>query len=90
MTRKQDLFASKARTVARISGQTYRGKQRTSPALLKLKGLPEAATPAEVVRDSLGRAKAIAAGTLVPMASKEEIRRGKGILSAIVRAKGIF
>ena len=53
MTRKQDLFASKARNVARISGQTYRGKQRTSPALLRLQGLPEAATPAEVVRDSL-------------------------------------
>ena len=90
MTRKQDRYASNARNEARISGQTIRGKQSTSPALLQLKGLPEAATPAEVVRDALAKAEAIAAGTFRPIASNEEIRSGRGVLPAVVRATGLL
>lgn len=90
MTRKQDRFASKARTTVRISGQTIRGKHSVSPGMSQLLMLSPDATPADRFRDSLERAKAIAAGTLVPIASKEEIKSSRGVLPAIVRATGIF
>jgi hypothetical protein len=90
MTRKQNRYASNARNEVRISGQTIRGEQSTSLGILLLKELPEDATPAQVVRDALARAKAIAAGTLRPIASNEEIRNGRGVLPAVVRATGLF
>jgi len=90
MTRKQNRYASKARNEARISGQTIRGKQRTSPALLRLKGLGESTTPAEHVREALKRAEDIAAGKLRVIASNEEIKQGHGVMSAVIRATGLL
>lgn len=90
MTRKQNRYASKARNEARINGQTIRGRQRTSPSLLQLKGLDESATPAEQVRDALKRAEDIAAGKLRVIASNEEIKQGRGVLPAVVRATGLL
>ena len=90
MTRRQNRYASNARNEVRISGQTIRGKQRTSLGILLLKGLPEDASPAQVVRDALATAEAIAAGTVRPIASNEEIRSGRGVLPAVVRATGLL
>ena len=90
MTRKQNRYASKARNEARINGQTIRGKQSTSPAVLRLMGLQESATPAEQVRDALKRAEDIAAGELRVIASNEEIKQGRGVMPAVVRATGLL
>ena len=90
MTRKQNRYASKARNEARINGQTIRGKQSTSPAVLRLMGLQESATPAEQVRDALKRAEDIAAGKLRVIASNEEIKQGRGVMPAVVCATGLL
>jgi hypothetical protein len=90
MTRKQNRYASKARNEARINGQTIRGRQSTSPALLRLTGLNESSTPAEQVRHALKRVKDIAAGKLRVRASNEELKQGRGVTPAVVRATGLL
>ena len=96
----RNRYADKANREARINGQTMEGKQLNPSAKaidrLKMASLQSTGsvsvdmsslTPAEYVRAYAKHAEARLSGELETIASIDEISKGKGIMSAVIRQK---
>ena len=92
----RDKYSEKARSGARINGQTWTGKQlkrdgraidQLIAATLSETGLDATKSPAEYVRATNIQAERLVAGKFKTRASVEEIAEGKGLWSEFVRQK---
>ena len=92
----RDKYSEKARSGARINGQTWTGKQlkrdgraidQLIAAALSETGLDATKSPAEYVRATNIQAERRVAGKFKTLASVEEIAEDKGLWSELVRQK---
>ena len=92
----RDKYSEKARSVARINGETWTGKKlkrdgraidQLIAAALSETGLDPTKSPAEYVRATKIQAERRVAGEFKTRASVEEIAQGKGLWSEFVRQK---
>ena len=96
----RNRYSDKANREARINGQTMEGRQLNPSAKqidrLQIAGLRSTGavsgdvshlTPAEYVRAYAKHAEARLSGELETIASIDEISKGKGVMSSVIRQK---